>query len=66
VAVEYELIDRNPAKGRRRRLKVARPVPVWLDSAEQIVALLDAASALDARVQGARVDSSGNLAVSIA
>jgi integrase len=32
VAVEYELINRNPAKGRRRRLKVARPVPVWLDS----------------------------------
>jgi integrase len=51
VAVEYELIDRNPAKGRRRRLKVARPVPVWLDSAEQIEALLDAASALDARAK---------------
>ena len=43
VAVEYELIDRNPAKGRRRRLKVARPIPIWLDSAEQIEASLDAA-----------------------
>ena len=62
VAVEYELIDRNPAKGRRRRLKVARPVPVWLDSAEQIEALLDAASALDARakLKGGR-DQKGGL-----
>ncbi|MHB8660196.1 MAG: tyrosine-type recombinase/integrase, partial [Solirubrobacteraceae bacterium] len=25
VAVEYELIDRNPAKGRRRRVKASRP-----------------------------------------
>lgn len=31
-----------------RRLKVARPVPVRLDSAQQIEALLDASSALDA------------------
>jgi integrase len=62
VAVEYELIDRNPAKGRRRRLKVARPVPVWLDSAEQIEALLGAASALDARakLKGGR-DQKGGL-----
>jgi hypothetical protein len=43
VAVEYELISRNPAKGRRRRLKADRPAPVWLDSAEQIAALLDQA-----------------------
>jgi len=47
VAVEYGLIDRNPAKGKRRRLKPARPAPVWLDSAEQIEALLDAAGELD-------------------
>jgi integrase len=62
VAVEYELIDRNPARGRRRRLKVARPVPVWLDSAEQIEALLDAAGALDARarLKGGR-DQKGGL-----
>jgi integrase len=51
VAVEYELIARNPAKGRRRRLKVSRAVPVWLDSAEQIEALLTAASALDTRAE---------------
>jgi integrase len=61
VAVEYELIERNPAKGRRRRLKVARPIPVWLDSAEQITALLDAASSLDARakIKGGREQKGG-------
>ena len=48
VAVEYDLIQRNPAAGKRRRLKVDKPRPVHLDSAAQIVALLDAASALDA------------------
>ena len=53
VAVEYELIDRNAARGRRRRLKADRPSPVWLDSAEQIAALLDAAGELD---REARVD----------
>jgi hypothetical protein len=29
------LIDRNPAKGKRRRLKASKLAPVWLDSAEQ-------------------------------
>jgi integrase len=47
VAVEYGLIDRNPAKGKRRRLKASKPAPVWLDSAEQIAALFDAADELD-------------------
>jgi len=47
VAVEYELIDRNPAKGKRRRVKASRPAPVWLDRAEQIASLLDAAGELD-------------------
>lgn len=46
-AVEYELIDRNPAKGKSRRLKPVKPTPVWLDSAEHIAALLDAAGELD-------------------
>jgi integrase len=50
VAVEYGLINRNPAKGKRRRLKASKPVPVWLDSAEQITALLDAAAELDREV----------------
>ena len=47
VALEYGLIDRNPARGKRRRLKMTKPTPVWLDSAEHIEALLDAAGALD-------------------
>ena len=55
VAVEYPeyAITSNPARGRRRRLKADKPVPVWLDSAEQIAALLDAAGELD---REARVD----------
>ncbi len=48
-AVKYELIERNPARG--VRLKPVRPAPVWLESAEQIAALLDAAGELD---RGAR------------
>ncbi len=47
VAVEYGLIGVNPAKGRRRRLKPQKAAPVWLDRAEHIEALLDAAGALD-------------------
>jgi hypothetical protein len=40
VAVERELIDRNPAQRKRRRLKERRPERTWLDCAEQIIALL--------------------------
>jgi integrase len=47
VAVEYGLIPANPAKGRRRRLKPIKAAPVWLDRAEHIEALLDAARELD-------------------
>jgi integrase len=47
VAVEYGLIPSNPARGRRRRLKPQKAPPVWLDRAEQIEALLDAAGELD-------------------
>jgi integrase len=49
LAVERELIARNPAKvgGKRRRLKAARPARTYLDRAEQITALLDAAGELD-------------------
>ncbi len=52
VAVERELITRNPARGRRRRLK-QRHERTWLDRAEQIAALLQAAGELD---REARVD----------
>jgi integrase len=47
TAVEYELIDRNPARGRRRRLPAVTPQRSWLDRAEHIAALLDAAGRLD-------------------
>jgi integrase len=62
VALEYGLIDRNTARGKRRRLKVSKPSAVWLDRAEHIEALLDAASALDqhARVKGGH-DQKGGL-----
>jgi integrase len=63
VALEYGLIERNPARGRRRRLRAARPAAVWLDRAEQIEALLEAASQLDAYAErhGGR-DQRGGLA----
>jgi integrase len=48
VAVEYGYVDRNPAKGKRRRLKAPRPRRVTLTRAEHVAALLDAAGALDA------------------
>jgi integrase len=51
--VEYELVAENAAQGKRRRLKAAKPKRIYLDSAEQIVAVLDAARVLDGR-QGAR------------
>jgi integrase len=53
VALERELIARNPARGRRRRLKQRQPERTFLDRAEQIAALLDAAGELD---REARVD----------
>lgn len=51
VAVEHGLIDANYAKGRRRRLKPQKTLPIWLDRAEHIEALLDAASAEDQRAK---------------
>jgi len=47
VAVEYDHIPRNPAKGKRRRLNAAKPRRAYLDRAEHITALLDAAATLD-------------------
>jgi integrase len=51
-AAEYELIDRNPAAGKRRRLRTTKPRRSYLDTAAQIAALLDAAGELD--VQAAK------------
>lgn len=56
VAVERELIERNPVRDnpRNRKVKTSRPGRVHLDRAEQIEALLDAAGSMDheARVNG--------------
>jgi integrase len=47
-ALDQEVIvGRNPARGRRRRLPVERPRRAYLDRAEHIEALLDAAGDLD-------------------
>lgn len=44
VATEYGYIERNPAKGKRRRVKGAAPQRSWIEP-EQLMALLDAADA---------------------
>ena len=54
TAVEYELIDRNPARGRRRRLPAVAPRRSWLDRADHITALLDGAGKLDATAKVCR------------
>jgi len=41
-AVEYRLIETNPARGRRRRLKAAKPRRTWLEL-EDVNVLLEAA-----------------------
>jgi integrase len=46
-ALERELIARNPAKGKGRRVRERAPARSYLDAAGQIVALLDAAGELD-------------------
>jgi integrase len=47
-AVEDGLIDRNPARGRRMRVKVPKPVRSFLEM-DELVALTDAAGEQDAR-----------------
>jgi integrase len=54
VAVEYDLIDRNPAHGPRRRLRSPTPKRPWLDRADHISALLDGARDLDRHARAAR------------
>ncbi|HEY4895283.1 MAG TPA: site-specific integrase [Solirubrobacteraceae bacterium] len=54
VAVEYEIVDRNPAQGRRRRLRASSPRRSWLDRADHIAALLAGASALDGEARTAQ------------
>jgi hypothetical protein len=47
VAIDHGHLQANPAVGKRRQLKVSKPRPVHLDSAEQIAILLEAAGDLD-------------------
>ncbi|HUA12286.1 MAG TPA: tyrosine-type recombinase/integrase [Solirubrobacteraceae bacterium] len=49
-AVERDLIPRNPARGKARRVKERAPARSYLDAADQITALLDAAGELDRTV----------------
>jgi integrase len=53
VALEYELVDVNSARvgGRRRRVRAVKPPQTYLDRAEQIVALLNAARELEAEAR---------------
>jgi integrase len=50
-AVERDLVARNPARGKRRRVREHAPRRTYLDTAEQLAALLDAARALDAKAR---------------
>jgi integrase len=54
IAEERELISRNSARGKRRRVRRVRSPRSYLDTAEQITAFLDAARALDARAASNR------------
>jgi integrase len=53
VAEEQDRIPRNPVRvnTRNRKLKTKRRRPVYLESAEQIAAMIDAATELDAKPQ---------------
>jgi hypothetical protein len=51
TAVEYEVITRNTARGRRRRLVAPAAKRPWLDRADHIAALLDAAGQLDSQAR---------------
>lgn len=54
VAVERELIARNPAKGRGRRVRERAPRRSHLESAQEVAALLDAAGELDREARADR------------
>ena len=54
TAVERELMPRNPAVGKRRRVRERTPQRSYLHSAAQIQALLDAAGELDRTARAGR------------
>jgi hypothetical protein len=49
AAMDYGLIEANPAQGKRRRLRYEARAPVFLDSAAQVEALIQPPSRLIAR-----------------
>ena len=53
IALEYGLVEVNTARvgGKRRRVRATKPPQTYLDRAEQIVALLDAARELEAEAR---------------
>jgi integrase len=53
-ALERGLIERNAARGKRRRVHERAPARSYLESAEQITALLDAAGELDREARKGR------------
>ena len=53
AAVEYELLPSNPARGKRRRLKAARPTRRFLE-ADELAELLAAAAELDSAARSDR------------
>lgn len=53
-AVEYEVIDRNPVRVGKRKLKTSRVTRSYLDDAQQVVDLLAAAGELDAAARADR------------
>lgn len=57
-AVERELIVRNPAKGKHRRVRERAPRRTYLDTAEQIEALLAAAGEKDGEARRAIASTS--------
>jgi integrase len=65
VAEERELIDRNPAKGKRRRVRERRPRRSYLDTAAQITTLLDAAASLDAEARHDRRSTNRHALLSV-
>ena len=57
-AIEDELIDRNPARGKRMRVRVPKPARTFLET-DELVALIDAAHEQDvafARPRAATID----------
>ena len=57
-AIEDELIDRNPARGKRMRIRVPKPARSFLEI-DELAALIDAATAQDSLPRIAPTDMTG-------